>query len=218
MIFKYIICLVLVTFSLVGCSSKNTTLISPGNISNTSTYSESSTSDANKVVDIDNKDITPSEDEFSPKLDEIKTAVSNVIGDYIDNISLYYYNISTKEEFKINEDVYHITASLKKVPLAMQILDKVHACELTLDTEIEYMPSDFADGTGILQFEEYIGSRSISELIELSMKESDNIAFNMMNRLCDYTLGDYINNMLGEEAYIITDDGSSKLSAEQNII
>lgn len=213
MIFKYIICLVLVVFSFVGCSIKNTTLALPNNISDTS-ISDSEAID--EAIDIDNNDVTPSEDEFKPKLDEIKTAVSNVIGDKTDNIALYYYNINTKEEFAINEDVYHITASLRKVPLAMQVLDKVNSGEISLDTEIEYIPSDFSDGTGTLQFEEFIGSRPISELIELSMKESDNIAANMLNRFCGYTLSSYVNDMLGEEAYLVYDDGYSKLTAKHH--
>ena len=208
---KFAITLLITSFIFVACNLNNKIYLSPSNnVTDTSSSSISTSSteksNNNQVIITDNT---------SSKLDEIIEALDEAIGEYKDNISLYYYNFDTKEKYSINEDVYHITASLKKIPLAMQVLDKVHAGEFTLDTEIEYLSSDFADGTGILQFEENIGSQPIRYLLELSMIESDNIAFNMMNRLCDYTLIDYVNTILGENSMIIEND-MTKLTAKHN--
>lgn len=97
----------------------------------------------------------------------------------------------------------------------MQVLDKIEAGELALDTKVEYnSETDYMNGTGILQFQEYIGEREVSELLELSILESDNIAFNMLNRLCEYTLFDYIRKVTEDE--FIPDGEYSKLTAKHN--
>ena len=129
------------------------------------------------------------------------------------NIGIYYYNFDTDESYGINEDTEFVSASLKKLAMVMQILDKVQIGELSLDTEIEYMSKeDYADGTGTLQFEDFISKRTIKELVDLSIVESDNIAYNMLNRVCDYTLLDYISNILEES---IAKDEYTKLTAKQ---
>ena len=213
--FKFTIVLLITTFMFISCSVNTKTALTK-NKNNTDTITDAgSSSISNPSNTTSNNHQVDVIENTSSKLDTIIESLDNVIGDYKDNIALYYYNFDSKEEYSINEDVYHVTASLKKIPLAMQVLDKVQAGEITLDTEIEYLPSDFADGTGILQFEEYIGKRTIKDLLELSMIESDNIAFNMMNRLCDYTLIDYVNTILGENSMIIEND-MTKLTAKHN--
>ena len=97
----------------------------------------------------------------------------------------------------------------------MQVLDKVDKGELSLDTEIEYIEyTDYLNGTGILQYEYNIGSRSIEELINLSIIESDNIAYNMLNRVCDNTLLQYIKDITTD--YTVEDEEYIKLTAKQN--
>lgn len=208
---KFTITLLVASFIFVACNLNNKIHLYP---SNNATDTSSSSISISSTEESNNNSYLIT-DNTSFKLDEIIKALDETIGEYKDNISLYYYNFDTKEEYSINEDVYHITASLKKIPLAMQVLDKVHAGELTLDTEIEYLSSDFSDGTGILQFKENIGSQPISYLLELSMTESDNIAFNMMNRLCGYTLTEYIDNILGENSMLI-ENNSTKLTSKHN--
>lgn len=208
---KFVITLIIASFIFVACNLNNKIYLYPSN----SVTDTSSSSISNSSTEKSNNNPVIITDNTSSKLDEIIEALDETIREYKDNISLYYYNFDTKEKYSINEDVYHITASLKKIPLAMQVLDKVYAGEFTLDTEIEYLSSDFADGTGILQFEENIGSQPIRYLLELSMTESDNIAFNMLNRLCGNTLVEYIDNLLGENSMLI-DNGVTKLTAKHH--
>ena len=207
--FKVIISLLITSSLLIGCTSylnkeeisayktrnieENLSIVTtaiieePEEVENTSTYS----------------------------MNTIISTINNLTENYKDNIGLYYYNFNTKDEYSFNEDKYFVAASLKKVPLAMQVLDKVQNGELTLDTEITYNhETDESSGTGTLQYEKYIGSRPISELIELSIVESDNIAYNMLNRICNNTLREYTRNLVDD--YSIPDGEHTKLTAKQN--
>lgn len=149
---------------------------------------------------------------YDNKFEDIVEILNVMSAEHRENIGIYYYNFDTDESYGVNEDIEFVSASLKKLAMVMQILDKVQAGEFSLDTEIEYMNKDYADGTGTLQFEEVISKRTIKELVNLSIVESDNIAYNMLNRVCDYTLLDYISNILEES---IAKDEYPKLTAKQ---
>lgn len=205
---NFLLYFLFIFFSFTGCTSIKTS---------TSNVSNNSVNIVDKNVSILKNDNLNAMEEISiDKIEEIQRSLTDIIGNYKDNISIYYYNFTSKNQYTLNENIYHVTASLKKVPLAMQVLDKVYAGEITLNTEISYEHSDYADGTGILQFEETIGSRSIEELLMLSLTESDNIAYNMLNRLCEYTLIDYVNSLIGENSMIVDDNNFSRLTAKHN--
>ena len=149
------------------------------------------------------------------KLYEIIESIDNIAGEYKDNMALYYYNFDSQDEYFFNEDTYFVTASLKKIPQIMQVLDKIQEGEISLDTKIEYIPYyDYANGTGILQFEETIGVRTIEELVKLAIIESDNIAYNMLNRLCNDSLLEYIGYIVGDDN--IPNEEYTKLTVKQN--
>lgn len=213
--FKYITYLLLIIFTLVGCGSKQTSNISTEELNISQDINENLAKDTEKISTINVGQNPENTEKTASKLNEILETIPNIVENYKDNMSLYYYNFDSKEEYYFNEDIYYLTASLKKIPQVMQVLDKVHNGEITLDTKIEYQDSDYADGTGILQVEEEIGSHPISQLIELAMTESDNIAYNMLNRLCGDSLLEYVNDMLGENAMIIEND-YTKLTAKHN--
>lgn len=157
--------------------------------------------------------IPPKEREYS--LDDIINYIDETTKDLNNNFALYYYNFDTKEEYAFNENTYFVAASLKKLPQIMQVLDKVSKGELSLNTEIEYIESsDYLNGTGILQYEDNIHSCSIEELIKLSIIESDNIAHNMLSRICNYTLEQYIDSITTD--YTAVDEEYIKLTAKQN--
>lgn len=152
------------------------------------------------------------EEVYDNKFEDIVETLNIMSVEYGENIGIYYYNFDTDESYEINEGTPFVSASLKKLAMVMQILDKIQVGELSLDAEIEYMSKDYADGTGTLQFEEVIGKRTIKELLDLAILESDNIAYNMLNRVCDYTLLDYTSDILGET---IAKEEYTKLTAKQ---
>lgn len=136
-------------------------------------------------------------------LDSIKTSIEELVRNYKDRVAVYYYNLNTNEEYSLNKDMQFVAASLKKIPLAMQIGDKLNSGEISLlDTVAYNYDLDFQGGTGILQNEENIGERTIEELLTLSITYSDNIAYNMLNRLCNNTLIDYINTIVSEKVEV----------------
>ena len=146
--------------------------------------------------------------EENSKVKEIEKAINEVAGKYKDNIAVYYYNFDCDEKYCFNEDKYYITASLRKIPQMMEVADKLQAGNFTLDTKIKYKSEDYHDGTGILQFEDEIGKRTVRELMELSIKESDNIAFYMLSRFCGNDLIPYIRKLINDNEI---PDGEYKL-------
>ena len=75
-----------------------------------------------------------------------------------------------------------IAASTYKVGLNLYAYYLNSIGQLDLNEYIEYLPEDYEEGTGILQYEYYIDSYSIQELLDLSLIYSDNIATNMLGR------------------------------------
>lgn len=133
------------------------------------------------------------------KLEKIKNSIEDSLVDYKENIGLYYYNLESHDKYSINEDRYFIAASLKKVPQAMMIFDQVRNGDLALDNVIYYTSDDYSAGTGILQNQENIAPMTIKEAIELSIIYSDNIAFNMLERVSGKDINEYIRDICGED-------------------
>lgn len=134
------------------------------------------------------------------EIDNIESNVQSCLGQYKDNVGIYYYNLSTGDRYGLNEDEYFISASLKKVPQAMMILDLVNAEELSLDTIIYYNEEDYEVGTGILKTKETIEPITVKEAIELSITHSDNIANNMLKRMSNKDVNEYIQEVCSEES------------------
>lgn len=137
--------------------------------------------------------------EKNNKLEKIKNSINNILGDYKDNIGIYYYNLATEDKYAINEERCFVAASLTKVPQAMMVLDLVQNGDLTLDNIIYYSEGDYEAGTGILQNQEVIEPITIKEAIELSIIYSDNIAFNMLQRIGGRSVSEYIKEICNAE-------------------
>ena len=129
------------------------------------------------------------------KIDEI---VKRNVAAYEDNVSVYYYNFDTGEEYSYNGDKYYVAASTTKVPLAMSVLDEVYNEKYSLDTKIQYTNDDYEEGTGILYQEDHIDPITIEEAVYLSIVYSDNIAKNMLKSIDAMSNYDYIGNIVGE--------------------
>jgi len=177
--------MIILSFSFFGCTSKsdNEAIIDTGVVVEDQ---EESKETSNKVVE-EKKDLLTSIDEV----------VENVVGEYRDNISIYFKNLNTDEEYILNGDNYYVAASTTKVPLAMMILDKVNSGILSLDDTISYVESDYEEGTGSLAYAETIPDITIDEALYLSIVESDNIAKNMLTRISGSSITDYTRSITG---------------------
>lgn len=130
--------------------------------------------------------------------DEIEEIVTRNIEGYEDNVSVYYYNFDTNEEYAYNGDKYYVAASTTKVPISMLVFDDIYNGKYSLDTEIEYIDEDYEEGTGILYHQDYIEPLTVEEAVYLSIVYSDNIAKNILKRIGSKSYYEYIAEIVGE--------------------
>lgn len=152
------------------------------------------------------EDINKNTEETTIKIENEETSykidkkISEIAGSYKDNISIYYKNLDTEEEYLLNPDRYYIAASTTKVPLCMMILDQVFEGELNLEDEIYYEEEDDEDGSGVLYYLEDVTNVTIGEAVRLSIIESDNVAKNMLRRISEISITDYLIDITGDES------------------
>ena len=84
-------------------------------------------------------------------VDEIKNSVLNYIGSDLQNISVSYYNINTKEEFDINGDIQYSPASISKLYAVITLFDYANQGKININDTYKYTSEDYEDGTGILK-------------------------------------------------------------------
>lgn len=178
--------MIILSFSFFGCTSKSSNEAIVDTEVVIEDQEEESQETSNVVVE-EKKDL----------LTSIDKVVEDVVGDYRDNVSIYFKNLNTDEEYILNDDTYYVAASTTKVPLAMMILDKVNSGMLSLDDTISYIEADYEEGTGSLAYSEPIPDITINEALYLSIVESDNIAKNMLTRISRSSVTDYTRSITG---------------------
>lgn len=97
---------------------------------------------------------------------------------------MYVENLRSGAHMSINENKTYNSASLSKVPLAILVMKKIEAKELTLDTELTLLESDKTNSWGNL-YNASTQSLSVRVLLEQMLEESDNTAFNVLYRTVD---------------------------------
>lgn len=109
----------------------------------------------------------------------IEEHVSTLNGQY----GIYYINLADGLEFGVNEREEFHAASTVKIPLALCISLLMEEGIIQPDRELIYTEDDFETGSGRLQFEEYGTRYTVQELIDMSIRLSDNVAANMLLRM-----------------------------------
>lgn len=130
----------------------------------------------------------------------IDEKVDEIVGSYKDNISIYYKNLNTDDEYILNPDKYYIAASTTKVPLCMMILDQVFEGILSLEDTIYYENTDSEGGSGVLYYLSEVPNITIGDAVYLSIVESDNIAKNMLHRISEVSLTDYLREITEDDS------------------
>lgn len=151
-------------------NSKVATSTDLTNYSVDSTLSSSSLSYIERLNILHNNDY--------PLADRIKI----YLGHDINNIGLIYYNIENGDSIFNNASDTFIAASTYKVGLNLYVYYLYSIGQINLNDYIQYEYCDYEEGTGILQYEDYISAYSIQDLLDLSLIYSDNIATNMLGR------------------------------------
>ncbi|MCF0147593.1 MAG: serine hydrolase [Clostridium sp.] len=174
----YILLLGIVTTIFIGCKANDNSIMEKG-ISNEENLG--STNNKRKQVS-----------ESKNSIDLIDRKVNEVLGDYKDNVAIYFKNLNTNEEYTLNENTYYVAASTNKVPLSMLILDEVNRGEKSLDDLLYFIEEDREIGSGLLYDLEEVPNLTINEAIYLSIVNSDNIAKNMLIRVAKNDITDYM--------------------------
>ena len=160
-------------------------------------------SECNLLLEVDVEEV------ISVNFDEI---INECALEYKDNLSLYYYNFNTNEEYSYNGDTYYVAASTTKIPLAMSVADDAFNGVYSMYSEIDYLESDYEEGTGVLYYQDYINSVTVDEAINLSIIYSDNITKNMLRRIASTSTYDYINNIAGD---VLSNSNENKYTVRQ---
>lgn len=161
----------------------------------------------NILLEVETK--VESEEVNTVNFDEI---INECALEYKDNLSLYYYNFNTNEEYSYNGDTYYVAASTTKIPLSMSAADDAFNGLYSMYSEINYLESDYEEGTGVLYYQDYINSVTVDEAINLSIVYSDNITKNMLRRIVSTSTYDYINNITGD---VLSNSNENKYTVRQ---
>ncbi len=180
----YILLLVIFSTAFIGCKDNKNAIMNKG-ISNESSLDERK----DKSTDI-------SQSENKNDIELIDKKVNEYLGEYKDNVAIYFKNLNTNEEYTLNENTYYVSASTNKVPLSMLILDEVHKGEKSLDDLLYFNEEDRELGSGVLLNLEDIPNLTINEAIYLSIVNSDNIAKNMLTRVAKNGITEYMRQIM----------------------
>ncbi|MDR5588841.1 MULTISPECIES: serine hydrolase [Clostridium] len=102
------------------------------------------------------------------------------LGSDSDRVGFIYYDLNYNKYIELNKSNTFIAASTYKVKLNVLTYEKNKTDKNLLNKKLDYKEDDYEEGTGILQNLCDIPPTPISELLDLSIINSDNIATNMI--------------------------------------
>lgn len=109
-------------------------------------------------------------------LDKITTLISNE--PYVSSFILY--DINTEAVICYNENKYYPAASTVKAPFVLSCLQQIDNESHTLDDDVQYKEENKWSGDGVIQYREYGTMFTIEELIEYTIKFSDDTGYMML--------------------------------------
>lgn len=95
---------------------------------------------------------------------------------------LYAIDLRTGREYGVHADRPFAAASTFKLPLALFICEQVAQGRLSITEQISYTKADYDPGEGVLHGLRAGEALSVAYLVDVMLRESDNIARNMLLR------------------------------------
>ncbi len=117
---------------------------------------------------------------------EKKDASGKVVEPRDKCVSVYYYDIETGYELYINDGVHYPVASVVKIPFCTMIYEKITAGEIDPEMVMTYEKRHYFHGTGIVNKGKYGDQYTVRRLLQLSVTESDNTAYEMLKDLVSW--------------------------------
>ena len=112
---------------------------------------------------------------------ELTSYIEKETGTY----SIYIKDLNTEKTYTYNDENQYYVASLFKLPVGIAVLKQIDMGNLSLDTKLTYLPSHYADGTGIINKSDYGTEYTVDEILTNLFKYSDNVSQNMLLDLLD---------------------------------
>lgn len=112
----------------------------------------------------------------------LRTALREYVANSKAHLGVYFEYLPSGISVGVNDREEVRLASLSKVPLSMAILKKEEAKKLSLEEKVVLQASDLDDGFGDLWKAGAGSVFTIRELVEKSLKESDNTAYRALFR------------------------------------
>ena len=100
---------------------------------------------------------------------------------------VYVYELDSGDSYGINTDIRFEAASTIKVPILIKLYKEIELGRVNREQKLSYIPADYEEGTGSIQMTGFGSEWTVSELAAKMMKESDNVAKNMLFRLLGYS-------------------------------
>jgi beta-lactamase class A len=130
---------------------------------------------------------------------ELRDLMKGTKGTY----SLYIKDLQTNVVNDYNSDLFYNTASVFKIYMAVSVMKNIEQKNINMDFYYKITSADYEGGTGVLQYES-VGSRyKVSELLDLAMRKSDNVAQNILIR----AIG---KNYINDDTFSIDNDSSAR--------
>ena len=95
---------------------------------------------------------------------------------------MYFCDLTTGQEFGINDEDQFTSASCEKVPINLYLYQQIQSGAVNPQATLTYTQADYEDGTGSIQYQKVGTQYTIDELSRLSIVQSDNVAANMLIR------------------------------------
>lgn len=112
--------------------------------------------------------------EFSKLVEKFK--------DFPGEYGLYVKDLATETTYEYQAKEIFYGASLYKIPVAVAVLKEIDAGNLTYEYKFEYKNVDVASGTGTIIYDALNSRYTVRELLEKLLKDSDNVAQNILIR------------------------------------
>jgi beta-lactamase class A len=112
--------------------------------------------------------------------DELKSQFNDLLSAYGNDIKFYGISFDGNLSFSYNCNTTFFAASLVKAGYALNLYKQAEAGNLDLNTQLTYQSSMYNDGAGIIRDAPFGTTYTVRELIDYSLRYSDNIAYAML--------------------------------------
>lgn len=110
----------------------------------------------------------------------------NVVIPRAKTLSIYFKDLRSGFEFTLNPGAHYPVASTVKAPFCTLIRKKIDDGEIDPEQVLTYEPRHYFEGTGEIVKGDFGQQFTVSQLLELTVTKSDNVAYEMLKDLVDW--------------------------------